>query len=345
MDYIDFRSDTVSWPTPEMREAMATAHVGDDVYGDDPTVNELEAFAAELTGMEAGLFVTSGTQGNLVSLLAHGNRGDEVILGIDSHIFNWEAGGLSVLGGMVPKPLSTDSIGRLNPTEVEAAVRPDNPHMPISRLVCAENSSGGNYGAALPVDYFAEIRAVADKHNLRFHLDGARLFNATTALGIDVKEIAQHVDSISICLSKGLCAPVGSIVVGKEDFIHKARRMRKLVGGGMRQAGVIASAGMIALRDMSKRLDIDHRNAKMLAEGLAQNKYIKIDPGRVATNMVFFDVTPDAPNGGADLVERLKTEHNILCNGYPQKGFRAVTHYWITENSVDQMLSAVNTIL
>lgn len=328
-----------------MREAIATAKVGDDVYGDDPTVNELERVAAEMTGKEAALFVSSGTQGNLVSLLAHGNRGDEVILGDDSHIFNWEAGGLSVLGGMVPKPLPTDGIGRLDPVAVDAAVRPDNSHMPISRLICAENSSGGNFGAAIPVDYFKTMREVADKHNLRFHLDGARLFNATTALGVDVKEIAQHVDSISICLSKGLCAPVGSVVVGDADFIHRARRMRKLVGGGMRQAGMMAAAGIIALREMSRRLDIDHQNAKMLAEGLAQNKYITINTNRVQTNMVFFDVSPDAPNGGLDLVDRLEQEHNILCKGYPQKGFRAVTHFWITEKSVEKMVSAVNALL
>ncbi|MEM7800980.1 MAG: GntG family PLP-dependent aldolase, partial [Chloroflexota bacterium] len=293
----------------------------------------------------AGLFVSSGTQGNLVSLLSHGNRGDEVICGIDSHIFNWEAGGMSVLGGMYPKPLPTDEIGRLNPADVEAAVRPDNPHMAISRIVCAENSSGGNFGAAIPPGYFADIRTVADQHGLKFHLDGARLFNATTSLGIDVKEVTQYVDSASLCLSKGLCAPVGSVVVGEAEFIHKARRMRKLVGGAMRQAGVVAAAGIIALEEMTKRLDVDHKHARMLANGLAENRYITIDPDRVETNMVFFNVTPDAPNGGHDLASRLKSEHKILCNGYPQKGFRAVTHYWITEESVNTFIDAVNLIL
>ncbi len=345
MKKIDLRSDTVSWPTPQMREAMATAEVGDDVYGDDPTVNKLQALAAEMTGKEAGLFVTSGTQGNQVALAAHCGRGEEAIVGFDSHIFNYEAGGAGVMSSITMLPLQTDSIGRLDPDQIKKFIRPDDPHRPVSRLICAENSSGGNYGAALPIDYFVELRKIADDNGLSVHLDGARVFNATTALGIDIKEIAQYVDSISICLSKGLCAPAGSVVVGSKEIIYKANRARKMLGGGMRQAGILAAAGILSLTDMTQRLDVDQKNAKRLAEGLAQLPYIDIDPEKCYTNMVFFGLTEDAPLNETEITHRLKNEFDILMGGTYGAGFRAVTHYWIDEEKVDRTLSALKTIL
>ncbi|MEM8861933.1 MAG: low-specificity L-threonine aldolase [Chloroflexota bacterium] len=345
MKMIDFRSDTVSWPTPEMREAMATAEVGDDVYGDDPTTNKLQALAAEMTGKEAALFVTSGTQGNQVSLAAHCGRGEEAIVGFDSHIFNYEAGGAGVMSSITLLPLPTDNIGRLNPDQIRQYIRPDDAHRPVSRLICAENSSGGNNGAALPVEYFAELREIADEHGLSVHLDGARLFNATTALGIDIKEIAQYVDSISICLSKGLCAPAGSIVVGSEEFIYKAHRARKMLGGGMRQAGILASAGIISLKDMSRRLKVDHKNAKRLAHGLADIPHIKIDPEKCYTNMVFFGLEDSAPLSEPEITAKLKSEHNVLMGGTYGNGFRAVTHYWIDEEKVNIALDGMRSIL
>jgi threonine aldolase len=345
MDTLDFRSDTVTWPTPAMREAMATAAVGDDVYGEDPTVNELEAFAADLLGKEAGLFVSSGTQGNLVAALTHAQRGDEAILGEDAHMFCWEAGGLAVLGGITPRPLPTDNQGRMALDQIRAAIRGDNPHWPRSRLILTENSSGGNYGAAIEPEYFAAIRQIAEEFGLRSHLDGARLFNATTALQINPQAIAQHVDSVSICLSKGLCAPAGSVLVGDRNFIHQARRTRKLLGGGMRQAGILAAAGLIALREMPQRLAEDHANAKRLAQGLAQIPGILIDPAQVQTNMVFFTLADTVPLRPEDLVAKLYDTYNIRLGSYGGQKFRAVTHYWIQPHHVDALLSALKEIL
>ncbi|MBD0336541.1 MAG: low-specificity L-threonine aldolase [Cyanobacteria bacterium Co-bin13] len=345
MDTLDFRSDTVTWPTPAMREAMATATVGDDVYGEDPTVNELEVFAAELLGKEAGLFVSSGTQGNLIAALTHAQRGDEAILGEDAHIFCWEAGGLAVLGGITPRPLPTDPQGRMDLDQIRSAVRGDNPHWPRSRLILTENSSGGNHGAAIEPDYFAGIRQIAEEHGLRSHLDGARLFNATTALQIDPKTIAQHVDSVSICLSKGLCAPAGSVLVGDRDFIHQARRTRKLLGGGMRQAGILAAAGLIALQEMTQRLAADHTNAQRLAQGLAQIPGILINPEQVQTNMVFFSLADTVPILPQDLMAKLYDTYGIRLGSYGGQKFRAVTHYWIQPHHVEALLSALREIL
>lgn len=345
MKKIDLRSDTVSWPTPQMREAMATADVGDDVYGDDPTVNKLQELAAEMTGMEAGLFVTSGTQGNQVSLAAHCGRGDETIVGFDSHIFTSEAGGASILSGITVLPLETDEIGRLDPDQIRKFIRKDDPHLPTSRLICAENSSGRNHGAAIPVDYFGQLREIADEYGLSIHLDGARVFNATTTLGIDIKELSQHVDSMSICLSKGLCAPAGTVVVGSEEFIHKANRARKIFGGAMRQAGILASAGIISLEQMSRRLADDHKHAKQLANGLAQLPYIDIDPEKCATNMVFFGLADDAPFSETEITHKLREDYDILMGGTYGNGFRAVTHYWIDEQKVETTLSAMGEIL
>jgi threonine aldolase len=337
---LDFRSDTVTWPTPEMREAMAGARVGDDVYGEDPTVNELEAEAAARVGKEAGLFVASGTMGNLVALLAHAGRGDEAIVGENAHVLQWEAGGMAVLGGIVPRVLPTDTEGRMDPERVESAVRGDDPHEPRSRLVLVENTYGAHHGAPLGPDYFAAIRRVADRHGLAVHLDGARLFNAAQALGASAADLARDVDSVTFCLSKGLCAPVGSVLCGSPDFVRRARRARKCLGGGMRQAGVLAAAGLVALRRMVGRLEEDHANARALVVGLAQIPGIEAEPERVRTNIVHFRLA----SGGltpAELVRRLRDEHGILLGTDGPSRLRAVTHYYVGRGDVERFVRAV----
>ncbi|MCA9995278.1 MAG: low-specificity L-threonine aldolase [Anaerolineales bacterium] len=345
MDKIDFRSDTVSWPTPRMKEAMATAPIGDDVYGEDPTVNELERLAAAKVGKEAAVFVTSGTQGNLLGVLSHAQRGDEVILGRDSHIALAEAGGVSVLGGVAMRQLATDQYGKMDLAEVETAVRANDPHYPISRLIAVENSYGTKFGYPISPDYYANIRAIAQRHNMSVHMDGARLFNSAVAQNIDAREITQHVDSVTFCLSKGLSAPVGSVLCGSADLIQRARRLRKLVGGSMRQAGVVAAAGVVALHEMIERLADDHDNARTLAEGLATIPGIDIDVDMVRTNIVFFDLAADAKVSSEELVARLQEKANIWVGGGYGRRFRAVTHYWITPADVDLFLNTVRQIL
>ncbi|MGD1909151.1 MAG: low-specificity L-threonine aldolase [Leptolyngbyaceae cyanobacterium] len=344
MDIIDFRSDTVTWPTPAMRAAMAAASVGDDVYGEDPTIIALENRAAERLGKEAGLFVSSGTQGNLIAALCHGQRGDEAIVAEDAHMFCWEAGGMAVLGGITPRPLPTDHLGRMDLTQMREAIRGDNPHWPRSRLILTENSSGGNQGAAIPLSYFEKVRAIAQPHNIKVHLDGARLFNATTALGCDPQEMTQHVDSVSICLSKGLCAPVGSVLVGDRDFIHQARRTRKLLGGGMRQAGILAAAGLIALETMTQRLEEDHLQAQRLAKGLAQIPGVILDPTQVQTNMVFFDLDDTVNGSPTEIIEQIEANYGIRIGLYSGRTFRAVTHYWIQPGHVDALIQAFKAV-
>lgn len=345
MDKIDFRSDTVSWPTPRMKEAMAHAPIGDDVYGEDPTVNELERLAAAKVGKEAAVFVTSGTQGNLLGVLSHAQRGDEVILGRDSHIALAEAGGVSVLGGVAMRQLATDKYGKMDLAEVETAVRANDPHYPISRLIAVENSYGTKFGYPISPDYYANIRAIAQRHNMAVHMDGARLFNSAVAQNIDAQEITQHVDSVTFCLSKGLSAPVGSVLCGPADVIQRARRLRKLVGGSMRQAGVIAAAGVVALHEMIERLADDHENARALAEGLAAIPGIEIDLEMVRTNIVFFDLAADAKISSAELTAQLREKANIWVGGGYGNRFRAVTHYWISRADVDLFLQTVREIL
>jgi threonine aldolase len=345
MDRIDFRSDTVTWPTPTMREAMARAPVGDDVYGEDPTVNELEALAAEKTGKEAALFVASGTMGNLTAILSHATRGDEAIVGQDAHTYCWEAGGMATLGGVVPRPLPTDENGRMDLAEVEAAVQYDDPHLPRSRLILVENSYGAKNGYPLPPDYFAGIQEAARRHGLAVHLDGARLFNAAVAQNRGAREITQHVDSVTFCLSKGLCAPVGSLLCGSPGFIHRARRIRKSLGGGMRQAGVLAAAGMIALNQMIDRLAEDHTHAQMLAQGLAQTPGVVVDPTRVKTNMVFFSLSDDIPFSADEVAAGMRQAANVWVGTGGSRTFRAVTHYWLGAREVEIFLDALRSIL
>lgn len=345
MDKIDFRSDTVTWPTPEMVEAMAKAQLGDDVYGEDPTINALQEKAAAMLGKEAALFVPSGTMGNLIAILSHAGRGDQAIVGENGHSFVYEAGGMSVLGGIAARPLPTDDAGRMALEAIEGAIAPDDSHYPQTRLVLLENTYGGRGGYPIPLDYFTAVRALANRHNLNTHLDGARFFNAVVALGIEPQELAGTVDSVSFCLSKGLCAPVGSLLCGSADFIYRARRNRKLLGGGMRQAGVLAAAGLVALDRMVDRLADDHANARLLAEGLAKIPGIVIDPDQYKTNIVFFELAEDVPYTAQEIAARCREMGNIWFGGYDDGHFRAVTHYWVGAAEVKTFLEVLCDVL
>jgi threonine aldolase len=347
MDRIDLRSDTVTWPTLEMREAMANAPVGDDVYGEDPTVNELEAEVAAKLGQEAGLFVPSGTMSNTTAVLTHCGRGEEMIVGREAHIFRYEAGGSSALGGVHPNAIDVQPDGTLPLDAIRRAIRSDNEHFPRTRLICLENTQGTIGGTPITAAYTAQVGEIAREYGLRLHIDGARIFNAAAALGTTAKALTADANSVSVCLSKGLCAPVGSVLVGSKDFIKEARRTRKLLGGGMRQAGILAAAGLIAIRDMTERLAEDHANAHALAEGLAAIPCIQIDLGSVKTNMVYFELVEGAPISPESFSERLRKDYNIYMNPYPgyRFKFRAVTHYWITRKQVNQTLEAIRTLL
>lgn len=330
MRKIDLRSDTVSLPSPEMRQAMATAELGDDVYGEDPTVNRLEALAAETLGKEAALFVSSGTQSNLLAIMSHCARGEEYIVGQTAHTYKYEAGGAAVLGSVQPQPLDFQPDGTLNLDQVKAAIKPNDYHFARTRLLCLENTQGGK---VLPLDYQAEARALARAHGLAIHLDGARIFNAAVKLGVDVQAISRHYDTVSVCLSKGLAAPVGSVLCGPADFIDRARRLRKMVGGGMRQAGVLAAAGIIALTQMVERLGDDHANARRLAEGLLAIPGFDLNLEMVQTNMVFFSLAkPLVGHFGPSMWDR-----GVIIGDGPY-AIRAVTHYGIDAEDIDYVL-------
>ena len=339
MRVVDLRSDTVTHPSPEMRRAMYEAELGDDVYGEDPTVNALEAKAAERLGKEAAVFVASGTMGNLVSVLAHAQRGDEIILGNQSHIFRGEAGGSSVLGGVSFHTISNDDRGMLDPEDIRAAIRPNDPHMPRTALVCVENTQNFCGGSALTQDDMHAVSTVAGEHGLPVHVDGARIFNAAVALEAPVAELARDADSVTFCLSKGLSCPVGSVIVGSADYIQEARRWRKMVGGSMRQVGAIAAAGVVALDTMVGRLAEDHANARKLAEGLAEIPGIDIDPESLPTNLVFFEVEREDPAR----LHRQLVERGVKGGG-PQRRWRYVTHYGITESDIDYTLETVREV-
>jgi threonine aldolase len=348
MTVIDLRSDTVTHPTPAMREAMATAPVGDDVYGEDPTINQLQAEAAAMMGKEAALFVTSGTQGNLTAVLTHCARGDEMIVAKKSHIFQYEVASAAAYGGVQANTLDIAHDGTIDVDMIRRAVRPENAHFPTTRLIALENTQGGAWGAPLTKDYIHQVALIAREHQLRLHIDGARLFNASAALRTPVHELVADADSVTFCLSKGLCAPVGSVVVGSKAFIARAHKVRKSLGGGMRQAGVLAAAGLIALREMSTwdRLSQDHENARVLAQGLATIPYIDIDVGRVRSNMIFFALTPDAPFTVQALSAGLKAR-GVLANPYSpmDRLMRMVTHYYISRADVDHVIAAVRDVV
>ena len=336
---IDLRSDTVTLPTPRMREAMYRAEVGDDVFGEDPTVNRLQEMAAERVGKEAALFVASGTMANLVSVLTHCGRGDEMIVGDRAHMFLYEAGGASALGGVHVRTVPNQPDGSLRPADVEAAIRPDNVHFPRSRLVALENTHNRCGGAALSAEQMHAVAAVAHAHGLRVHLDGARIFNAAIALGVPARTLAAEADSVSFCLSKGLSAPVGSLICGSGEFIAEARRNRKIVGGGMRQAGMLAAAGIVALEEMIDRLAEDHANARLLAEAIAEIPGLAIDPCSVQTNIVIFEVT-DPGLTPAELSRRLLAE-GVKINPIEERKLRAVTHYGIERAHIEEAIRAL----
>ncbi len=344
MEYIDLRSDTVTKPTPEMREAMAKAEVGDDVYGDDPTVNRLQEMAAEMTGHEAGLFVASGTMGNLTAVLAHCQRGDEVILGREAHTYRYEAGGISVLGGVHSCQLPNQPDGSIALDDIEAAIRADDPHQPISRLIMLENTHNRCGGTYQSVEYTRQVVDFAHTRGLKVHLDGARVFNATVALGVPVKYLTAPVDSVTFCLSKGLSAPVGSVLCGSKEFIKKAHRARKLLGGGMRQAGVLAAAGIVALEKMASRLGEDHARARTLAEGLSENRGLILDAGTPATNMVFMNLAEAVPLSAAEVADKMK-ERGVLVGVSGARRFRLVTHCWVDDASVERAVAAFSDVL
>ena len=339
MRIVDLRSDTVTQPSPEMRRAMYDAELGDDVYGEDPTLNALEEKAAERLGKDAAVFVASGTMGNLVSVLAHAQRGDEIILGHKAHIFRSEAGGASALGGVSFHTVPNDDRGMLNPQDVRDAIRPNDPHMPRTAAVCLENTQNACGGAPLTQDDMQAIAAVAREGGVALHVDGARIFNAAVALEAPVSELAKDADSLTFCLSKGLSCPIGSVIVGDADYIKEARRWRKMVGGGMRQVGVIAAAGFVALDSMVDRLAEDHANARKLAEGLAQIPGISIDPESLPTNLVFFDIERE----DRDKIHRQLVERGVKGGG-GGKRWRYATHYGITESDIDYVLEQAREV-
>jgi threonine aldolase len=341
---IDLRSDTVTQPTPEMREAMAKAAVGDDVYGEDPTINKLQEMAADLVGQEAGLLVPSGTMGNLAAVLAHCQRGDEVILGNKAHTFLYEAGGVSALGGVHSCQLPNGPDGTLALDEIDGAIRSDNPHHPITRLVTLENTHNRCGGVALTADYTQAVADLAHQNGIKLHIDGARIFNAAVVQGIRAKDLTGAADSVTFCLSKGLCAPVGSVLCGSKDFVARALRVRKQLGGGMRQAGILAAAGIVALEKMIDRLAEDHARAQRLAADLAELPGMVLDAGTPFTNMVFFELSPDTRLDTRQLVNGLK-ERGVAIGAAGARRFRLVTHYWINDQAVETTVAAFGDVL
>jgi threonine aldolase len=337
---VDLRSDTVSKPTPEMRRAMYEAEVGDDVYGDDPTVNRLQEKAAGMLGKEAGLFVSSGTQSNLVSVLSQATRGDEIVLGDKSHIFNSEAGGVSVLGGVVMYPVKTQPDGTFDVDDISSAVKPRDYHKPKTVLLCLENTHNLTGGRAVTPEATRKMAEAGRKKGLRVHLDGARLFNAAVALECPVKELTKPVDTVGFCLSKSLCCPVGSVLCGDGDFISEAKRWRKMLGGGMRQVGIVAAAGIVALDTVVDRLADDHANARKLAQGLSGIKGVKLDPATVQTNIVRFGV----PKGTGRKIAGLLKEEGVHINP-GDSDLRMVTYQGVSSADIDFTLRAMRRVM
>lgn len=341
--FLDFRSDTVTKPTNLMREAMANAEVGDDVYQEDPSVNQLQDLAAEITGMESGLFVPSGTMGNLTSILSHCQRGDEIIVGRKAHIFLYEATGAAALGGVNIRTVPNEDDGTILLENLKDAIRPDDPHQPITRMIGLENTHNRCNGASLSPEYVLQVAQFARENNLFLHIDGARIFNAAVDQNVPVSELTKPADSVTFCLSKGLSAPVGSVICGSKPFIQNAHRIRKQLGGGMRQAGIIAAAGIVALKNMIDRLAEDHQNASLLAEGLANIPGINIDIKNQHTNMVYFSLSNNSFGPLSEFRNLLK--HKGLLVGGDNDRIRMVTHVWVDYQSVKKALSIIQETL
>jgi len=343
MKTIDLRSDTVTHPTQAMRDAMARAEVGDDVYGEDPTVIRLEEMAADRLGKEAGLFIPSGTMGNLIAVLAHCGRGDEAILGHLAHTFLYEGGGIAALGGVHPHTIPNQPDGTLLLEDILGAIRPDNPHQPVTRLVCLENTHNRCGGEAISAAYTAAVGALCDERSLALHLDGARIFDAEVALGVPAKELAAPVDSVTFCLSKGLCAPVGSVLCGSAAFVEKALRLRKMVGGGMRQAGIIAAAGIVAMTTMIDRLAEDHARARQLAKALGALPGITLEKDPPPTSMIYLRFEEDAPLDAVTFMGAMR-EEGITLSTLSQHRMRMVVHYWIDDDALDRVIRAAEKV-
>ena len=341
MNIVDLRSDTVTKPTLEMRQAMFDADVGDDVYGEDPTVNALEMLAAERMGKEAGVFVSSGTMGNLVSGLTHCQRGDEVLLGTKSHILMYEVASLAAFGGVQTRSVPNDAGGMLDPNDIEFAIRPDNDHQPRTGMVAIENTHNRCSGAVLDTRYIDAIGDLAHRHEAAFHIDGARIFNAAVALQTSPSELVRSADTVTFCLSKGLSCPVGSIVCGNTETITRVRKNRKMLGGGMRQAGILAAAGIVALNTMVDRLAEDHETAKRLAKGLSALPGIGLDPETIQTNIVIFEVKDRSV---PELLEGLKSG-GVLASCPEQGKIRMVTHYGITAEHIEEALNVSEDLM
>ncbi|MBM3942785.1 MAG: low-specificity L-threonine aldolase [SAR202 cluster bacterium] len=340
MNFIDLRSDTFTLPTDEMRQAMAAAEVGDDVYGEDPSINQLQERAAELMGKEAALFMASGTMSNLVAVLTHCQRGDEILMGDQGHMFWNESGGASALAGVQVRLVSNDEQGRLDPEEVRKSIRPrGNIHFPPTSLVCLENTHNRCSGGVQTPEDTKKVCDVAHAAGVKVHLDGARIFNAAVALEVPAKALTQDVDDVSFCLSKALSCPVGSLLCGSQEFIDQARRWRKMVGGGMRQAGVLAAAGLVALDTMIDRLADDHANARRLAQGLANIPGLRLDPEKMQTNIVIFEVDPAVTSGPDFIKALLQAGVKVTYPGLQQ--IRMVTHRHVTSQDVEEALARV----
>ena len=333
---IDLRSDTVTLPSDQMREAMANAVLGDDVFNEDPTVNALEKKAAEIMGKGAALLVPSGTMGNLASILAHCDRGTEIILGHKSHTFIYEAGGISSFGGIHSRQLINNDVGLMDVNEIKSAIREDNVHYPITSAISLENTHNMCFGSPIHIDYISSVSDIAKENNLKLHVDGARIFNAAVSLNIDVKDLVNNVDSVTFCLSKGLAGPIGSIICGSEDFIFKARRHRKALGGGMRQAGIIASAGIIALDNYKLQIKEDHENARLVADGISNINGLYIQSKHIKTNIIFFELRTDKISAKELLIKMLSKGIKFLETSPNQ--FRLVTHFGITKSDISKTL-------
>jgi threonine aldolase len=341
MKVIDLRSDTVTHPTAEMRRAMSEAEVGDDVYGEDPTVNRLEEMAAERMGKEAALFTTSGTQGNLIAVLTHTKHGDEIILGSEAHILWYEVGSASAFGGVILRTISNDKNGRFTLNDIKSTIRDKGIHFPETTLLCLENTHNRCGGAVLTSDYTEEVCKLAHDHCLSVHLDGARIFNAAIALETPVSSLTGSVDSVSFCLSKGLSAPVGSLLCGRRDFVEKARKFRKMLGGGMRQAGILAAAGIVALETMVDRLREDHANAQRLAQGLTNIRGISLERNDIPTNIVMFSLSPElSVSGFTRGLENVGVKIGLRGRNL----FRAVTHRMVSSEDIGEAVNRIETV-